>query len=273
MNRQVMKRLKFGLRPLTPALSPSDREREMLQAIEGEFSEGASASNPVRGDLFIAGRMPRKCFVFQRRGWHVRFGREELMSLAAWPFGCTVRRAAEKQNCPVEASGAINMPPLTGFQMRRRILQGAVCVAAVIASLNTTCAQSELDIQKLTVIGQARPIPVSISGFSGEAAEVIQFDLYVQGFSLTNAEGAQYVLSGSNNGNLQGRAVDNVSKTTLISKSYTGASLRRQAHAFVDDFVQTPALGRKGIAQTKIAFKGEAGRDSEIYIADYDGRS
>src|SRR5437667_6934103 len=148
------------------------------------------------------------------------------------------------------------------------MLQTCIVLVMLLVSIGPATAQSELDVKKqITVMGQTKPIPVSISGFSGEVTEVIQFDLYVQGFSFTNAESAQYLLSGSNNGNVQGRAVDNLSKTTLISKSYTGASLRRQAHAFVDDFVQTPVLGRKGIAQTKIAFKGEAGGNSEIYIA------
>jgi len=40
-------------------------------------------------------------------------------------------------------------------------------------------------------------------------------------------------------------------------------------HVFADDFVQ--ALGRKPIAQTKIAFKGETGQNGEIFIADFDG--
>src|SRR5204862_5947799 len=53
------------------------------------------------------------------------------------------------------------------------------------------------------------------------------------------------------------------------NKSYTGASLRRQAHAFVDDFLA--AIGRKGVGQTKIAFKAGEGMNSEIYIADFDG--
>jgi len=54
-----------------------------------------------------------------------------------------------------------------------------------------------------------------------------------------------------------------------VNKSYSGASLRRQAHAFVDDFLA--ALGRKGIGGTKIAFKRDTGANSEIAIADFDG--
>ena len=110
-----------------------------------------------------------------------------------------------------------------------------------------------------------------MSGLTGEAATALQFDLYVQGFAFTNAEAAQYLITGSNNGNLQAKATDPHNKSTLVSKAYSGASLRRQAHAFADDFVQ--ALGRKGIAQTKIAFKGENSPNSEIYIADFDGHN
>ncbi len=124
-------------------------------------------------------------------------------------------------------------------------------------------------IEKEVIPGQEKPIPVNLSGFSGEALEVIQFDLTVQGFSFTSAEIAQYLLSGSANGNLTGRAQDRINKSYLVNKSYSGASLRRQAHAFVDDFLT--ALGRKGLGGTKIAFKRDTGVNSEIAISDFDG--
>ena len=108
-----------------------------------------------------------------------------------------------------------------------------------------------------------------MSGLTGEAAAALQFDLYVQGFAFTNAESAQYLIAGSNNGNLQAKASDAFNKRVLVSKAYSGASLRRQVHAFADDFVQ--ALSRKPIAQTKIAFKGGSGAHSEIYVSDFDG--
>jgi TolB protein len=132
-------------------------------------------------------------------------------------------------------------------------------------------AYSQIDITKEAAPGNTKPIYVSMSGFTGEAVPVLRFDLYVQGFAFTNAEAAQYLISGSDTGNLQGRVTDNYNKSTLVSKAYSGAALRRQAHAFADDFVQ--ALGRKPIAQTKIAFKGESGRGSEIFIADFDGHN
>ncbi len=146
------------------------------------------------------------------------------------------------------------------------VLAGCLFAAA---SLSLFAQERELQVHKTIEIGHEKPILVSMSGLSGEAAQVLQFDLYVQGFAFTNADNAQYLITGSNNGNLEARATDRFNKSTLVSKAYSGASLRRQTHAFVDDFVQ--AIGRKGIAQTKIAFKGENGHGSEIFLSDFDG--
>jgi TolB protein len=137
------------------------------------------------------------------------------------------------------------------------------------ASLLGARAQQEIDIIRSFVPGNTRPIFVSMTGISGEAAQVLQFDLYVQGFAFTNAEGAQYLIEGSSNGNVQGRVTDKISKRVLVSKAYTGGTTRRQAHAFGDDFVKS--LDRVGIAQTKIAFKAGTGRNSELFISDFDG--
>jgi TolB protein len=65
---------------------------------------------------------------------------------------------------------------------------------------------------------------------------------------------------------------DNVARKMILSRSYNGASMRRQAHAFADDIVQT-ILNLKPIGQTKIAFKVQPGGigPGEIYVADFDG--
>ena len=121
--------------------------------------------------------------------------------------------------------------------------------------------------------GNTPPIWVSVSGITGEAATALRFDLYVQGFAFTNAESAQYLITGSANGNLQARATDPHNKSTLVSKAYKDAPLRRQVHAFADDFIGALPQHAKGIAQTKIAFKGENSPTSEIYLADFDGNN
>ena len=87
-------------------------------------------------------------------------------------------------------------------------------------------ADQEIRIDKDYLPGKEPPVPVSLSGFTGEAEEVIKLDLTVQGFTFTTPETAQYLLSGSANGNLTGRAQDRFNKNMLVNKSYTGASLR-----------------------------------------------
>lgn len=144
------------------------------------------------------------------------------------------------------------------------------CLAAIFLTVTTALqAQEVVDVDKGYVPGNTKPIPVSLTGISGEAEEVIKFDLYVQGFSFVGEADAQYLISGSANGNLTARASDKFNKASLVNKSYTGASLRRQAHTFADDFVK--ALGRKGFGASKIAYKADKGASGEICIADFDG--
>jgi TolB protein len=154
--------------------------------------------------------------------------------------------------------------------MRKYILSG-ICLISLLFRIETF-AEVVIDIRKEKIEpGNTKPIWVSLSGFTGEALQVLQFDLYVQGFGFTNAEAAQYVITGSNNGNLQASVMDRNNNKSMVSKAYSGVALRRQVHAFVDDFVQ--ARGGKGIALTKIAFKGETRPNSEIYLADFDGHN
>lgn len=120
--------------------------------------------------------------------------------------------------------------------------------------------------------GSTPPTWVSLSGFTGEAESFLRFDLYVQGFNFTNAENAQFQITGSNNGNLQGQVTDPHNQSAVVKlKGYTGGTIVQQVHAFVDEF--TSALQRGEIARTKIAFKRDTGANSEIFVADFDGNS
>ncbi len=148
--------------------------------------------------------------------------------------------------------------------MRKRLLLSLAFLPVIVPKL---CGQLRLpDI--VGTPGNTPPIWVSINGITGEALQALQFDLYVQGFNFTNA-GAQYLINGSNNGNLQARASDAFNKQSIVSKSYSGGSLRSQVHLFVDDFIT--ALQGKPICRTRIAFKGQIGGNSEIFISDFDG--
>ena len=120
--------------------------------------------------------------------------------------------------------------------------------------------------------GLTPPIKVNLSGFSGEVNDVLNFDLFVMGFANVPADQAQFLITGSNNSNVQGVATDRFNKQVRLNKAYSGGSLRRQAHAFADDLALTLS-GSKGIAQTKVAFKVDTGANSEIYISDFDAHN
>lgn len=116
-----------------------------------------------------------------------------------------------------------------------------------------------------------KPIPVSLEGFSGEVADVLKFDLYVQGFSFVAPDAAQYQISGSNSGSVTGTLTDRLAKKVLLSNSYPGSTARRQAHAFANDIVFA-VTGKKGIGLTQIAFKAQKPTGTgEIYVSDFDG--
>jgi TolB protein len=157
---------------------------------------------------------------------------------------------------------------MAGAATAMRVAAGAL-FAVLFSALVAVAQDQTIPIKPTIQIGLTPPIPISIDGFTGEALEVLKFDLYVQGFSIVTADQAQYHITGSDDGGIVGRL--SISRQEILSRKYQGASLRREAHAFADDVVQ--AISRKpGIGQTKIAFKVEGpGGNGEIYVADFDG--
>src|SRR5580698_5336880 len=81
----------------------------------------------------------------------------------------------------------------------------------------------EINIQPTIAAFGMKPIPVSLEGFSGEVAEVLKFDLYVQGFSFVAPDAAQYLISGSGGENVTGTLTDKFAHKMLLSRSYNGA--------------------------------------------------
>jgi TolB protein len=141
-------------------------------------------------------------------------------------------------------------------------------VLFLAVSLLRSHGQDEFDINKYADV--ERLIPISLTGYSGEVERVLKYDLEVAGFRIVSPETAQYNISGSNNGHVEGRVADRIGKANLLAKRYQDAPPRLQAHAFADDVV-LKLTGKPGIAQTKIVFKGGSGANAEIYVSDYDG--
>ncbi len=67
---------------------------------------------------------------------------------------------------------------------------------------------------------------------------------------------------------------DMADRRRIFAKAFKGtqASLRRLAHIASDQIVST-LLGKRGIADTKIAFANNATKHKEIYVVDYDGQN
>src|ERR1017187_10236945 len=87
-------------------------------------------------------------------------------------------------------------------------------VLFVIFAANFICGQddqNQITITRPVATFGAKPIPVSLDGFSGEVADVLKFDLYVQGFSFVALDAAQYQISGTAAGNIQGREIGRAS--------------------------------------------------------------
>jgi len=154
----------------------------------------------------------------------------------------------------------------------RHIVALFVLALTLFAFRNSQAAGDERI--EVTAHRTVRIIPISLSGYTGEAAAVLRFDLEVAGFEITDAEKAQYLLAGKNDGGqVEGRLQDRLNKASLLAKAYTGDTTRSQPHALADDVVMA-ILRVPGIARTKIAFKQDrAGGIGEIYLADYDGQN
>jgi len=153
--------------------------------------------------------------------------------------------------------------------IRPGILILLACLAG--ARLRPTPAQeTQIDIDREAAL--KRLVKISVQGFSGEVMSALRFDLEIAGFTNTTPDQAQFLITGTSQEHVEGRVQDRVNQAVLLAKVYGGAPLRSQAHAFADDIVER-LTGRKGIAQTKIAFKVAGRETSEIYVADYDGHS
>jgi TolB protein len=136
------------------------------------------------------------------------------------------------------------------------------------------CAQLPQHIDIVKSNEATRLIPISISGFTGEADSVLKFDLSVLGLEATTADKADYLISGSQNASLEGRlqpAGPNSAAGNGFARVYSGGNTRSQAHTFADDIVKA-IRGTSPIFHTKIAFCRKEGPNMELCVSDFDGQ-
>jgi TolB protein len=137
----------------------------------------------------------------------------------------------------------------------------------------TSFGQSEVTVIIHPDYDETKPIPISLSGFTGEADSVIRFDLGIQGFEVVPPQQAWFHVKGQNSSLLEVRVLDNTQRQ-LIGKRFSQGKLRTLAHSASDAIIEAVMMGkRKGISRTKIAFVQGDGRQTRLYIADYDGHN
>lgn len=150
---------------------------------------------------------------------------------------------------------------------RRKFLQTGALAAAGLGLARSVAAQSDF-------IKIAKPtnhlIPIAITGFTGDALDVLRFDLSVLGMEITDA--GDFTLSGSNNGSVQGSLTQTGMNRPFFVRAYNGGSERAQAHALANDVVKE-LRQTAPIFQTKIAFVLERDVSTEICVSDYDGHN
>jgi len=151
------------------------------------------------------------------------------------------------------------------------LIQFPILAGLFLAGLALGQAQRSIDVDVFDA-GEVKAIPVTLEGFTGETLALLKFDLFVQGFEFVDKAKAQFTIKGSNAGSINGAVYDHVKRGFILNKRYQGGSLRRQAHTFANNAVEA-ITGSPGIGLTKIAFRQFHGRDTEIHVADFDGRN
>jgi TolB protein len=114
-------------------------------------------------------------------------------------------------------------------------------------------------------------IPISVSGFSGEADSVLKFDLSVLGLELAAPDKADYLVSGTEEGRLAGRLQQaGAGGSTIFARIYSSGTTRAQAHAFADDIAKE-IRDTAPIFHSRIAFVHNMGANLELFVSDFDG--
>jgi TolB protein len=143
----------------------------------------------------------------------------------------------------------------------------------ILSTLLSICGCGAVLAQNPIVISKPASyvVPVSVSGFGGEADAILKFDLYVLGMEITSPDKAEYQVSGQDNGRVQGRLTHTGDPRPIFERAYDGGNARSQAHALADDVVKE-IRGTPPIFHTKIAFRMQQGNNTEIAVSDFDGR-
>jgi TolB protein len=149
-------------------------------------------------------------------------------------------------------------------------LRNLVSTFIVLGSLTVLAQDGFIPIDKTA----NKAVPISVSGFSGEADAVLKFDLSVLGMALVAPDKADYLVSGNQNGRLEGHLKSGgPGGAEIFGRAYSNGSVRSQAHAFAEDVIRAVfgAPNMPSIFHSRIAFCRKDGASTEICVSDFDG--
>src|SRR5262245_29027242 len=125
------------------------------------------------------------------------------------------------------------------MKSRRKI--GLLIATIALLQQSLLIAQERLSITKQKdALGFLKPIPVHVSGFTGEADSVLKNDLLFMGVQHVPLDQAQYLVNGSNGSRVEGEVLDKTTKyPTMKRRAYSGGgSTRAHIHALADDIAK-----------------------------------
>ncbi len=148
----------------------------------------------------------------------------------------------------------------------------AVLMTVFSANVAAQAQNGTISIDRYDTYGQKDPYPISVSGLSGEALNVLTFDLTVSGFTLVSKEKASALVSAKNENNIIAKLTDSTGENVLFNRSYKNGSTRAQAHVLAADIVKA-IMGVDSFFNDKIGYcVNSAKNKNEVYTADFDGR-
>jgi TolB protein len=150
-----------------------------------------------------------------------------------------------------------------------------VIASLIVAACSLFAAEQTLIIpREVDGMGFTKPVPISLSGFSGEADSTLRFDLFFMGFEFVAPDQARYNIQKNNAAGVGAQITDPLARKIIYNKAFTGGGVRQQTHALADDIAKT-LTQKPGIAQTRIATKVQPTGfgNGEIWVSDYDGHN
>ncbi len=148
----------------------------------------------------------------------------------------------------------------------RRFLRAAISLPALLLAFGLRAYDVEVVKPGDTI---SIRVPVLSGATGAEATRILTSDLERSGWFRVVATAGEYVVQGSATASAVQAKVFKSDGSPVVSPSASGA-LRRATHRVADEIV-AKITGKRGIAQTRLAFISNKSGRKELYMMDYDG--